>query len=217
MWQDLPAVWNYLAAQESCTRSDVIFCFGSSYLGTARRAAALYAAGVARHVVVTGGARGRIAPHETEAAGFASVLRDHGVPEHAVITEHTAQHTGENVVLGMAQAAASGVVVRSAALLAVPTSLRRCRATFAHHFPDIRTSAVAAFEGYGPYTGDPVRAATAALAELNRLRTYPDLGHLAASAVPGPVEAAAARLSDALSGAEPHADASHGRLVAVVA
>ena len=217
MWQDLAGVWSYLAAQDSYTRSDVIFCFGNSYLGTARRAASLHAAGLARHVVVTGGTRGRIAPHATEAAGFASVLRDHGVPDHAVITEHTARHTGENVVLGIAQAAARGLDIRSAVLLAFPTSLRRCKATFAHYFPDVRTSAVAAFDAYGPYTGDPVRAAAAALAELDRLHRYPDLGHMAATAIPGTVVAAAARLTAALGEAQRDATAPDDLLTAVVA
>ena len=166
---------------------------------------------------MTGGTRGRIPPHETEAAGYASVLRDHGVPEHVVIAEHTARHTGENVLLGIAQASARGVVVGSAALLAFPTSLRRCKATFAHYFPDIRTSAVAAFEGYGPYADDPRRAAATALVELDRIRTYPDLGHVAATAIPGTVAAAAVRLTDALSRADRRAVASDDRIAAVVA
>lgn len=196
-FDDLRVLWSYLAVAMVPRKSDVLFCFGSSHFGVARRAARLFESGVAPWVVVTGGDEGRIAPYPTEADAYARVLAEAGVPVERIVVERRAANTGENVAFGMRALADRGIGVRTAALVAWPTSVRRCVATFARQFPDVATTAHPAFEGFGPYAATPARAASAVLTELDRLRDYPHLGHITPQAIPGPVERAAARLAEA--------------------
>ena len=131
-WRDdLDCLWSYLAGTPDARPTDVLFCFGSFHFGVARRAAALYELGVAPVVLVSGGVVGRIEPYETEAEAYVDVLAESGVPLDRIVVEPHATNTGENVGFGMAALAEHGVDVRHATLVAWPTSLRRCVATFA--------------------------------------------------------------------------------------
>ena len=195
---DLRAIWEYLAAADRPGRSDVIFCFGSAHLGTARMAARLYREGVAPLVLVTGGPAGRVHPHRTEADGFAHVLEREGVPISAIVTEVAARHTGENVVLGLVELERRGVAARSATVVAFPTSLRRSVQTLHRHAPALTVRAVPAFEGLGVLADDLHRAARLALSEVDKLLRYPALGHIRPLEVPSRVLAASARLEDGI-------------------
>jgi hypothetical protein len=97
----------------------------------------------------------------------------------------------------MAALDAHGADVRSATLIAWPTSLRRCAATFARQFPEVRARTQPAFVGLGPYEATPERAVETALAELERLRTYPARGFIAGAPIPAAVDRAAGRLAAA--------------------
>ncbi|MGH9033167.1 MAG: YdcF family protein [Acidimicrobiia bacterium] len=190
----LEVVWRYLAVESPPRGSDLLFVFGCANLAVARRAAGLFARGIAPWVLVTGGSCERFGPDTTEADVYASVLIAHGVPAERIIFERAASNTGENVVLGMAVARTHRIDVRAATLVAYPTSLRRAAATFAWHHPRIRVHTQAAFAG-ADYDGDRPDAAIAlALSEIERLRTYPDLGYFARQAVSTEVDEAAARL-----------------------
>jgi uncharacterized SAM-binding protein YcdF (DUF218 family) len=192
---DLAVVWAWLTGTADLRPTDVLFCFGSFFFGVARRAAALYHLGVAPLVLVSGGAVGRIEPWETEADAYVDVLLESGVPRDRIVVEPLATNTGENVALGMAALEAHDVDVGSATLVAWPTSLRRCVATFARQFPDVRVRTQPAFVGLGPYESTPERAVETSLAELERLRAYPALGFIAAAAIPAVVDRAADRLA----------------------
>ncbi len=192
--EDLLLVWRFLAHETTPCRSDVIFTFGSGSPHVARRSGALYAEGRAPWILVTGGATGQFGPAETEADAHSRILQAGGVPSERVIVERRASNTGENVAFGMSELAARGIKVRSAVLVAFPTSLRRCAATFAWQNPLVGLSAQPAFRDLGPYGSVPERAVDAVLAEVERLRTYPVLGHIAPYALPDWVSDAAERL-----------------------
>ena len=192
---DLRMLWDYLAVSAAPRGADVLFCFGSLNLGVPCRAAELFARGLAPWVLVTGGTLGRREPYATEADGYADVLRRSGVPKERIIVERCASNTGENVAFGMRALTERGIEVGSAALVAWPTSLRRCVATFVRWFPGVRTCPQPAFDGFGPYEANPARAVETALAELARLRTYPRLGHIGPQPITEAVTWAAARLT----------------------
>jgi uncharacterized SAM-binding protein YcdF (DUF218 family) len=195
-WRDdLDVLWAYLTGAADPRPTDVLFCFGSFHFGVARHAATLFGLGVAPVVLVSGGAVGRIEPYETEAEAYVDILGQSGVPVDRIVVESRATNTGENVRFGMAALREHGVDVRSATLVAWPTSLRRCVATFEQQHPGVTVRTQPAFSGFGPYAPMPERAIETCLAELVRLRTYPVLGYIAAEAIPGDVELAAERLS----------------------
>jgi uncharacterized SAM-binding protein YcdF (DUF218 family) len=190
--REVQVIWRWLAAESPSLASDVLFAFGSRNLGVARTTARLHHAGIAPWIVVTGGP---IAPGATsEAEVYADVLEAAGVCRDRIIVESAARNTGENVALGMAAASARGVRVTNATLVAFPTSLRRCRATFARQFPGITTSTVAAFAGLERYEASPVQVRHTVLSELDRLVTYPERGFFDPEEVPPEVLEAARRL-----------------------
>jgi hypothetical protein len=116
------------------------------------------------------------------------------VPERDIVVERRATNTGENVALGMSALLSAGHEIPSATLVSWPTSLRRCRATFAAQHPHVRTTCVPAFAGLGPYADDIPRALTTSLAELERLDRYAALGFVTPQDVPDAVRQAALRL-----------------------
>jgi uncharacterized SAM-binding protein YcdF (DUF218 family) len=196
---DLQLIWDYLAASDAPAEVDVLFCFGSLDSAVPATAARLYAAGVAPWVLATGGSRGRTDAHGTESEAFGAALEEAGVPRERVIVELRANNTGENVALGMQALVGRGIEVRSTALVAWPLSTRRCIATFARAFPDVRTYSCPSTCDFPPGGRAGRRLVEAALAELHRLRLYPELGYIAAQEIPTAVRHAEERLS-ALAG-----------------
>lgn len=194
MRADLRVVWDYLAVARRAQRSSVLFCFGSAHYGVARRAAAFYQDGIAPWVLVTGGTVGSASTHATEAEVYTDILRAAGVPQERIVAEHEAMNTGENVIFGMRALADRGIDIDAAVLLALPTTLRRCVATFAHHYPAVQTFTEPSFNGLGPHASDPEDAVRVALVELERVRSYPDLGFMARQDEPPEVTTAAQRL-----------------------
>ena len=188
---DLRLILDYLAPREEADVADVIFCFGSRDLAVPATAAGLYAAGVAPWVLVTGGSRGRTT-HPTESEAFAAALAARGVPPERTILEPLAANTGENVAFGMRALAERGVAVRRAVLVAWPLSTRRSSATFACAFPGVRTYACPSSCAF-PRAGEALL--DLALAELWRLRLYPELGYIAAQEIPDEVREAEERLT----------------------
>jgi len=91
-------LWDYLRLGQPVGPTDWILVFGGHDLGVAHRAAELYHDGVAKRVLVSGGALhvpdGSAAT--TEAEAIAEVLVDSGVPEHALAIERLASNTSEN-------------------------------------------------------------------------------------------------------------------------
>jgi uncharacterized SAM-binding protein YcdF (DUF218 family) len=190
--RDVQLIWRWLAAESPLVTSDVLFAFGSRNLGVARTTARLHHGGIAPWIVVTGGPID--AGATSEAAVYADLLEAAGVTPDRIIVEPVASNTGENVALGMAAARARGVRVTSATLVAFPTSLRRCRATFVRQFPGVITSTVPAFAGVERYEATPEQVRHTVLSELDRVITYPERGFFDPQDVPPEVLDAARRL-----------------------
>lgn len=194
---DLTILWDYLVDTDAdaARPCDVVFCFGCRDLDVPRRAAQLFANGIAPWVLVSGGGSSPVGRHATEAGAFASVLCERGVPPDRVVLDHRASNTSENVSFGMAALTGRGVDVSSAALVTWPFSLRRSVATFARHFPGVRTYGHPARAHVRPDDAARARAVRYALGELQRLHTYSDLGHIEAQLIPRDVRDAASRLA----------------------
>jgi hypothetical protein len=191
----LAPIWSYLAVSQPPVEADVVFVFGCGSLLVPQRAANLHLDGWAPTVLVTGTA-GRLAQElygATEASVFARRLRWLGVAEAAIVSEDRAANTGENVTLGMLALERAGVAVRRALLVAKPSGMRRCAATFRLRHPRVETICCPP-QGELPQFVERPRPAFAArlLAELDRLAHYPALGFTAPEPRPLPAAVAAA-------------------------
>lgn len=96
----LQVIWDYLGLHQAPQKADVIVGFGNFNDNIARRAAELYHQGYAPKILFTGGL-GRntlgMLP-ETEAARFARVAIECGVPEADIIKEDESTNTAENII-----------------------------------------------------------------------------------------------------------------------
>ena len=190
----LQPLWDYLAVSVAPCPADVIFVFGSADLAVPDRAARLYDAGHASHVLVSG-SFGRLTRNvfdKPEAHLFKDRLVAAGVPEAAIVTDPAAASTLENVRFGMAALAARGLHPRSALLVAKGFALRRCVATFARQHPEVRVhpcrpeaSLAAAFDRSVP------AFAARLVAELERLERYAAQGDIQPQDIPLEVRSAA--------------------------
>ena len=95
----LQTIWDFLCLNETPRKADVIVGFGNFNTDIARRAAELYHQGLAPKILFTGGL-GRntegLLP-EPEAARFAKVAMECGVPECDIILEDKSRNTAENI------------------------------------------------------------------------------------------------------------------------
>lgn len=96
----LQVIWDYLGLHQAPEKADVIVGFGNFNDNIARRAAELYLQGLAPKILFTGGL-GRntlgLLP-ETEAARFARVAMECGVPAEDIILEDQSTNTAENIL-----------------------------------------------------------------------------------------------------------------------
>lgn len=206
-WDDLGAVWDYLAGVDVGAGVDApgtlapsprlaaaIVCLGSANLGTARRGARLFHAGVAPRVVVSGGVAWRTPAHDTEADAFAHELVEWGVPPAAIVRERRASNTGENARLALEALERTGVMPRRIVVVAFPTLIRRAVATFSLVRPSLVVDPVPAFDDLTAFEGTSRRAIELVCAEVERLRTYPQRGLIRPVEVPTWVLEATGRL-----------------------
>jgi uncharacterized SAM-binding protein YcdF (DUF218 family) len=184
-------LWDYLRLGQVPRPAETILALGSMDIRVAERAAALYLAGYAPYLVVSGGF-GRLTGllfDRPEAEVFAEIARRAGVPSEAIGIESQSTNTAENIAYTAAFVQDQGRTLRSVLLVTQPPLERRALATFRHYWPDPDTMAsVTSPEidraGY-PAPGqsrDHLRAMLAG--EVRRLRVYPERGWLGAQEIP---------------------------------
>ena len=198
----LHPLWDYLAVCDPATSADVIFVFGSRDLAVPARAAELYHEGYASQVLVTGsyGRMTRGVFPKPEALVFKDLLVESGVPEAAVVTDIEAANTLENVRFGMAAMRRSGMTPRTALLVAKGFVMRRCVATFARQFGDVRVRACPPTGGMeAALDRSGVAFATRLVAEVDRLDHYAKKGDIRPQEVPARIREAARNVRELTS------------------
>ena len=196
-------LWEYLAVSDSARPADVIFVFGCRDLAVPVRAAELFHEGHASRVLVTGnvGRMTRGVFDKPEALVFKDHLVRAGVPDASIVTEPEAANTLENVQFGMATLARQGVKPRSALLVAKGFVMRRCVATFAQQFNDVRVRACPPGGGMQQALDRSGPAFAARLvAEVERLERYAAQGDIRREQIPASVRTAVRQLVVALQG-----------------
>ena len=195
----MQALWDYLLVAQPPAAAEVIFVFGSQDMAIPDRAAALYRAGYAPTVLVTGG-YGRMTRgvfDEPEALVFRARLLGAGVPEAAIVAETEAGNTLENVRFGLAALRRAGRPAGSALLVAKGFVTRRAVATFAAQAPDVRVGACPPTAQLAEAMDRPPDAFAARLvAEVDRLDRYGARGDIARQRIPPAVRAAAGQIRE---------------------
>ena len=135
----LQVLWDYLRLGQPVEKADVIVGFGNFNTDIARRAAELYHQGVAPKILFTGGL-GRntegLLP-EPEAAVFARVAMEAGVPGEDILIEDRSRNTAENIHFTRALLEARGIPHRR--ILGVHQSFmeRRITAAMGVYWPEL--------------------------------------------------------------------------------
>lgn len=133
----LNAAYDYLAEEDVPEKSDLIFVFGSKTSLRIEKAVELYRRGISKIIVVSG--RG---PHygedsaPTEAATYAQVAMDKGVPEKAIIIEEKSITIPDNVRSSLNLLDEKEVLYNSIVLVNSPYTQRRGWAHFKKYLPD---------------------------------------------------------------------------------
>lgn len=138
----LQVIWDYLGLHQQPGKADVIVGFGNFNDNIARRAAELYHQGLAPKILFTGGL-GRntlgLLP-ETEAARFARVAMECGVPDQDIIREDKSTNTAENILF--TKQLLEALEVPHGHILGVhqPFMERRIAAAMGVYWPELRFS-----------------------------------------------------------------------------
>ncbi|MFA1547818.1 YdcF family protein [Actinomadura chokoriensis] len=180
-------IWDHLVLSGPLSQADVILALGCHDTRVAAHAARLWHGGWAPLVVVSGG-RGKITSgwDETEARVFGRVVREHGVPEDALLLEETATNTGENITASRRLLGERGIAVARGILVAKPYMTRRALATARRQWPEAGWTASAPELGFEVFGGER-RSVELMVGDLQRMVVYAERGFQ----VPVPVPAAA--------------------------
>lgn len=186
-WHHLHMLWEYLCVESRLpARADAIVIGGAgSMIDSAERAAELYHAGISPCIVVSGFANPYHRATETEATLLGRQLQRLAVPISAILFEHQAANTGENIT--RSAQLLEGMMIQSKDIILVhkPYMTRRFLATaeaqWLHPRPRLYitsqpTMLEAYYRLYEATYGSAVIMLTLMLGDYERIKTYPDKG-----------------------------------------
>lgn len=175
--------------EEKLPVADALFVFGHYDPHPALQAAKLWNMGKAPTIIISGKGRDKIPQgFETEADFYASLIKNEGVPQSALVLEKESTNTLENVQLGMAMGETSGLHATSLILCALPPLLRRSLATFRKQFPDVSVYG-SAYEMPTDEFLTPARLRRI-VGEFDRLHDYAEKGDIISVEIPEPTQRA---------------------------
>ncbi|HVU32567.1 MAG TPA: YdcF family protein [Opitutaceae bacterium] len=197
---------------ERSTSIDAIIGFGVFDLALPRFCAELFAAGVGRALIFTGGygaGTGDLGGPEASVWRKEVLRAQPEIPDSAFVLETRSSNTAENIRFTAELLArerpdlAFGSGIKSAVIVASPSRLRRVRLTMRHLVPEVAVTRLlppvdfererALYERQGvDYVGHLA-------GELERLATYPGRGWIAAEPLPTEIVAAGAVLRGKVS------------------
>ena len=200
--KELQVILNFLndsVPTEHLPKTEAIFIFGFIDRRIAEHAARLFHQNKAPKILISGGTGflGRDPQgYPSEAECYAEILEESGVPVEALILEKKASNTLENVILGMKTAYQHDFYPSSIIVVALPPLLRRARATFAKHCPEIKT--------FGSSFNVPenewrdVRRIRRVLGEIDRLKQYAEKKDIIGIKIPPEIKSAYRKVSASL-------------------
>lgn len=192
-------IWFYHRLDHQVDKADVILVLCSHDLRVAERAVELFLDGWAPLVVLSGGLGSitRKLWSESEAAQFAKVVRELGVPDENVLIENRSTNTGENILFTKQLLAEHGINPRKLILVQKPYMERRCFATFRKLWPEKDVVVTSPQVSFGEYLKSyvakelsPHAVVSIMVGDLQRIRLYPEKGFQIPQSIPDDVWAA---------------------------
>jgi uncharacterized SAM-binding protein YcdF (DUF218 family) len=174
-------VWDYHHLNHALHKADCIFVLGSHDTRVAERGAELYLQGWAPLLIFSGGF-GRLTKDEfpeTEAALFARIGVQKGVPPEAILVEEKSTNTGENIRFSRQMLQDRNLHPRRFILVQKPYMERRTWATFQQQWPGNEvwvTSPQISFADY-PIPGLTMeQVINIMVGDLQRIKLYAEKG-----------------------------------------
>jgi uncharacterized SAM-binding protein YcdF (DUF218 family) len=174
-------LWDYLRLGVPARPADCLLVFGGHDIGVARRAAELYASGLAPFIVVSGGSRAVPDGSEfpTEADAIADVLLRRDVPKDAIALERLASNTSENFWLSAELLRDLAMTPQAFLIVTKPYAERRTMATARRRWPGKQaavTSEQVSFDDYRAGSIPVDRILSMLAGEALRLESYAATG-----------------------------------------
>lgn len=176
-------IWDYLRYEQPLEKSDIIIGFGCHDIGVARYVASLYQQSYAPLIMFCGGV-GRLTPDnvDNEAEWYADEAKRLGVPEDAILKEGRSTNTGENIAFAYELLQEKNVYPRRIILVHTPYSLRRDYAAIMKQWPGedrpefIFSAEQVSMDEYVRSSGSFESVVGSMIADLRRVKEYPELG-----------------------------------------
>jgi uncharacterized SAM-binding protein YcdF (DUF218 family) len=207
--EPLAIAWDCMRLVHPSVPADAILTLGSFDVRAAVHAAALWKAGLAPLIIMSGGIAHRGGLLDTgwdkpEARVFADAAIVEGVPAEAILLEDRAQNTADNFVLSRTLAGRKGLRLQKLLVVAKPYMTRRGYATGRKVWPEAELAMQCESIGVADYfarEADPERTLLALVGDLHRILVYPAMGFQVAQEVPPAVIDALRQLVEAGYGA----------------
>ncbi|MGN0976651.1 MAG: YdcF family protein [Faecousia sp.] len=191
--QPLQVIWDYLGMHQEPQKADCIVGFGNFNDNIARRAAELYHQGYADRILFTGGL-GRntqgLLP-EPEAARFARVAVECGVPPEAILQEDKSTNTKENILFTRDMLTALGLPHDHILGVHQPFMERRICAALGIYWPEVKITVTSPQVTIPEYLADAKRqgitenaAVSVIVGDFQRMDLYAQKGYQLPQEIP---------------------------------
>ena len=191
--QPLQVIWDYLGMHQEPQKADCIVGFGNFNDNIARRAAQLYHQGYADRILFTGGlgrnTRGLLP--ETEAARFARVAEECGVPGDAILREDRSTNTKENILFTRDLLTQLGLPRDHILGVHQPFMERRICAALGVYWPEVRITGTSPQVTIPEYLADAKRqgitenaAVSVIVGDFQRMDLYAQKGYQLPQEIP---------------------------------
>lgn len=191
--QPLQILWDYLGMHQEPQKADCIVGFGNFNDNIARRAAELYHQGYAKRILFTGGL-GRntqgLLP-EPEAARFARVAVECGVPPEAVLQEDKSTNTKENILFTRNMLTELGLPHDHILGVHQPFMERRICAALGVYWPEVKITVTSPQVTIQEYLADAERqgitenaAISVIVGDFQRMELYAQKGYQLPQQIP---------------------------------
>lgn len=191
--QPLQILWDYLGMHQEPQKADCIVGFGNFNDNIARRAAELYHQGYAKRILFTGGL-GRntqgLLP-EPEAARFARVAVECGVPPEAVLQEDKSTNTKENILFTRNMLTELGLPHDHILGVHQPFMERRICAALGVYWPEVKITVTSPQVTIQEYLADAKRqgitenvAISVIVGDFQRMELYAQKGYQLPQQIP---------------------------------
>ena len=191
--QRLQILWDYLGMHQEPQKADCIVGFGNFNDNIARRAAELYHQGYAKRILFTGGlgrnTRGLLP--EPEAARFARVAVECGVPPEAVLQEDKSTNTKENILFTRNMLTELGLPHDHILGVHQPFMERRICAALGVYWPEVKITVTSPQVTIQEYLADAKRqgitenaAISVIVGDFQRMELYAQKGYQLPQQIP---------------------------------